>query len=89
MSYREQADPYGRGSYCIVVALHGDSSREAEILRDFRDNYVSHLPMGDRFIGFYYRISPAVTAKLETSRGMSKLVSGAVSSVSSTLDLFI
>ncbi len=59
-----QADPYGRGSYCIVVALHGTDSTEAESLRAFRDRILSRLPCGPAAIDLYYRASPAVTAWL-------------------------
>ncbi|MFB6144876.1 MAG: CFI-box-CTERM domain-containing protein [Candidatus Nanohaloarchaea archaeon] len=78
MSYKQQADPYGRGSYCIVVAMTGNGSREAEILRSFRDEYISEIPGGERLISLYYRMSPAIVGaarKLELQSPLSRVVS--------------
>lgn len=74
-----QADPYGRGSYCIVVALHGDSSSEAEILRNFRDNFLKKLPMGNRIIKTYYHASPSIISILNRNRILGSVTSKSIS----------
>lgn len=82
-----QADPYGRGSYCIVVAMHGDNSREAEILRKFRDSFLSRLPGGDRFIEAYYRASPKIVPILRGNRVLASATSILLSSFSRMLSV--
>lgn len=82
-----QADPYGRGSYCIVVTLHGDESREAEVLREFRDRYLEKLPMGDRLVELYYRASPAVCSVLERNSRLETVTSSFVSSLAGMLSV--
>lgn len=76
---KRQADPYGRGSYCIVVALHGDQSREAELLRNFRDNFLKKIPMGDKLIESYYQISPSIISFLNQNRVLQSLTSKSIS----------
>lgn len=76
---KRQADPYGRGSYCIVVALHGDQSREAELLRNFRDSFLKKIPMGDKLVESYYRISPSVVSILNQNKVLQSLTSKCVS----------
>lgn len=78
-NFKKQADPYGRGSYCIVVAMHGDSSSEAEILRSFRDNVMRRMPGGDRLINLYYRMSPKLVSVARSNRSASRLFSQAIS----------
>jgi len=76
---KKQADPYGRGSYCIVVALHGDKSSEAELLRNFRDNFLKKLPLGNKLVESYYRISPSVVSILNQNRVLQSLTSKSIS----------
>lgn len=85
---REQADPYGRGGYCIVVAMHGDKSREAEVLRDFRDNYLEGNIFGEKIIDLYYGLSPKVNRKIGRDSYLSKFMSQTITAISRTLDLF-
>lgn len=77
-----QADPYGKGSYCIVVALHGSNSFEAETLRRFRDRYVYSLPGGRAMMDLYYRVSPAVVEQLSTRSVLRGVVSSGITSFS-------
>lgn len=79
MTATQQADPYGRGGYCIVVALHGTDSPEAEQLREFRDQYLTALLGGDRLMDLYYRISPPVNGFLGRHDGISSLVAAGIS----------
>lgn len=76
-----QADPYGRGSYCVVVALHGTDSAEAEQLRAFRDRYVYRLPGGRAFMQLYYRFSPGTVRALAHRPRLRGLVSTGITSV--------
>lgn len=68
-----QADPYGKGSYCIVVALHGMDSVEAERLRRFRDTYLYRLPGGRAAMNRYYRLSPRITHHLSHRPRLSEV----------------
>lgn len=80
-----QADPYGRGSYCIVVALHGSQSAEAETLRRFRDDVLRRLPLGDRLVDAYYRVSPRATAWLSGRRLAARAAAAGITVVSRTV----
>jgi len=85
MTQTQQADPYGRGSYCIVVALHGTDSWEAEALRAFRDRYVTRLPGGDAFMEWYYAISPDVTAFLDGHGRLAAIAAAGIGAIARTL----
>lgn len=85
MDSTRQADPYGRGSYCIVVALHGDDSREAAALRSFRDDVLKELPLGDRLVSLYYRVSPAATRFLSSHSRARSLAAASISATASFL----
>lgn len=77
-----QADPYGRGSYCVVVALHGTDSAEAETLRRFRDDVLRRLPAGDRLVDAYYHASPRLVGALADRRVASDAVATAITAFS-------
>lgn len=83
-----QADPYGRGSYCIVVALHGTDSREAETLRWFRDEVLHSLPGGERLVDAYYRACPLVTARLSGNSHASAAIAASISGISRAIAPF-
>lgn len=85
MTEVQQADPYGRGSYCIVVALCGTDSREAEALRAFRDRYVTRLPGGDAFMDLYYAISPDVTAFLDGRDRLASVCAAGIGAIARTV----
>lgn len=85
MTETQQADPYGRGSYCIVVALHGTDSREAEALRAFRDKYLTRVPGGDAFMDFYYHISPGVTAFLDGRDRIASICATGIGAIARTV----
>lgn len=86
---KNQADPYGRGSYCIVVAMHGDQSREAEVLREFRDTYLKGNLLGEKLVNFYYRFSPKFNSKVSAQSLPGRMTSAAISSFARTVDLFL
>lgn len=81
----EQADPYGRGSYCIIVALHGSDSDVTENLRDLRNNYfgkssalrsiynTTYEPMSYILIGLSAVSSTAETAIADVTRKMGQM----------------
>jgi hypothetical protein len=58
-----------RGGGCfIATAAFGTSAvHEINILRSFRDNFLMRGDSGQKFISFYYRISPAVAKAVEKS----------------------
>lgn len=86
---KEQADPYGRGSYCIVVAMHGDQSREAQVLREFRDRYMKGNIIGEKFVDAYYRFSPRFNSRVSGQSLMGRMTSAAISSFSRTVESFL
>lgn len=87
--HKNQADPYGRGSYCIVVAMHGNHSREAEVLREFRDSYLKDNLVGEKLVEAYYRFSPKFNSKVSGQSITGRLTSAAISSFSRTVELFL
>lgn len=86
---KNQADPYGRGSYCIVVAMHGDQSREAEVLREFRDTYLKGNLAGEKLVNMYYNVSPKLNSKVSGQSLLGKVTSATISSFAKTVDLFL
>lgn len=84
---KEQADPYGRGGYCIVVAMHGDDSKEAEVLRNFRDKHLKGNLIGEKIIDIYYSASPKVNRKIGNNNYTSSFISQTITSISETLRL--
>lgn len=86
---KEQADPYGRGSYCIVVAMHGDQSREAKVLREFRDQYMKGNMVGEKLIDAYYRLSPKFNSRVSGQSLLGRMTSYVISSFSRTVDSFL
>jgi len=50
---------------CPSVELYGTHSKEAELLRSFRDNILSHTPVGQAIITLYYEMSPAIVNAME------------------------
>lgn len=86
---KNQADPYGRGSYCIVVAMHGDQSREAEVLREFRDTYLKGNLLGEKLVNFYYSFSPKFNSKVSARSLPGRVTSAAISSFARAVDLFL
>ena len=83
-----QADPYGRGSYCIVVAMHGDNSKEAEVLREFRDRYLQRFPGGKKLMNFYYWVSPRVVPIFRQNRYLNLAVSRSLTALTRFLSGF-
>jgi hypothetical protein len=52
-------DAYPPKSCFIAAAAYGtDTSREIDVLRDFRDEVLLPNNLGARFVSFYYRTSP-------------------------------
>lgn len=86
---KEQADPYGRGSYCIVVAMHGDQSREAQVLREFRDRYLEGNIIGEKLVDTYYRFSPKFNSRVSSQGFVGKMTSAAISAFSRTVESFL
>lgn len=86
---KQQADPYGRGSYCIVVAIHGDQSREAEVLRKFRDRYMKGNIVGEKIIEAYYRFSPGFNRRFSGQSLTGRAASAAITSFSRTVESFL
>ena len=50
---------------CPTLAVYGNSSVEAEVLRNFRDNLLSQTPEGQEIIRLYYQWSPAIVKAME------------------------
>ena len=62
------ADGDGKGDVCDIcpiLRLLGESSEEVQLLRNFRDNVLSHTQEGRQLIKLYYLWSPVVVKAME------------------------
>ncbi len=54
-------------SSCVEFAGLKDDCEELEVMRGFRDNYVSKLPLGDSLIKEYYATAPDIVQRIRGS----------------------
>jgi len=50
---------------CVFYQTYGEDSTEVELLRAFRDEVLSHSPVGQEIIKLYYMWSPAIVKMME------------------------
>ncbi len=50
---------------CAAKAIHGEHSKETELLRFFRDSVLSQTPEGQELIKLYYQWSPVIVEVIE------------------------
>lgn len=62
------------GTSCVVDKLYGESSEEAELLRQYRDNVLSTSPEGLQIIRIYYSWSPAIIVLLDNNSTLESLL---------------
>lgn len=58
----------------IATAVYGNSSKEVEILRNFRDSYLVTVLYGRFFIKIYYLFSPYIADILNKYKILKKIV---------------
>jgi hypothetical protein len=59
----------------IATAAYGSAmAPEVEVLRNFRDTVLLTHPLGDRFVQWYYKISPRCAAWIEPRPQVRKLI---------------
>jgi len=57
---------------CPTEVIYGESSKEAELLRYFRDNVLSQTPEGQELTKLYYQWSPAIAKAMERDEKFKK-----------------
>ena len=50
---------------CPILNLYGEDSKQAQVLRDFRDNVLSKTQEGQELIKLYYQWSPMIVQAME------------------------
>jgi len=66
----------GGGCFIATAAFETSMAHEVNVLRSFRDNVLMREKPGQKFISFYYTVSPPVAKLIEKSR-LLKLVTRA------------
>ena len=57
---------------CLTEVIYGESSKEAELLRCFRDNVLSQTPEGQELTKLYYQWSPEIAKAMERDEKFKK-----------------
>ncbi|OGQ51380.1 MAG: hypothetical protein A3J24_12010 [Deltaproteobacteria bacterium RIFCSPLOWO2_02_FULL_53_8] len=52
---------------CVEYAGFSDDCHELQVLRQFRDNYVSSLPNGKAVLSEYYQSAPSIVRNIQSS----------------------
>jgi len=61
-------------SLCALVQIYGESSKEVELLRKFRDKVLTQTPEGHEIIRLYYQWSPAIVQAMEADEEFKEVV---------------
>ncbi len=73
--YTIRADFSGGGWCFIATAAYGTPmAGEIQVLREFRDEYMLNIPIGEALVGFYYRVSPPVAEFINQHPGLKPIV---------------
>jgi len=54
---------------CLAKNIYGEHSEQAEILRQFRDNVIRKIPLGQEIVKLYYQWSPMIVKAMEEDEG--------------------
>ena len=66
---------------CFIVQMYGDDSKEAALMRSFRDSVLSQIPEGQAIIDLYYRFSPVIMMALESDDELKQEVKALVDEI--------
>jgi hypothetical protein len=66
---------------CPAESIYGEHSREADLLRHFRDGVLSNTTEGQEMIKFYYALSPVVVSALEENPELREEVKGLIDGI--------
>lgn len=75
-------DLFGGGCFittaCMKVlqATFDDKCHELEAMRDLRDNYIAHLPVGKEIIEAYYILAPEIIKRIESFDNATEIWAG-------------
>jgi len=61
-------DVCDRNAKCPIIAIYGNHSGEAELLRNFRDNVLSKTPEGRELVTLYYLWSPTIVGAMDEDK---------------------
>jgi hypothetical protein len=61
-------------AHCPVIAIYGNHSEEARLLRNLRDRVVQQTAEGQQLIKLYYLWSPAIVKAMEEHEGFKEEV---------------
>lgn len=75
----------GSGGCFIATACYGIDSSQVEILRGWRDNTLLKSSFGNRFVDFYYNISPPIADFIKDKPLLKKIVCCGLNPIVSTL----
>lgn len=85
ISTTKSSDSTSNSDCFIATAIYGtDSHPELSILRSYRDTVLLQTRLGRHFVGFYYRVGPAI-ARLVVKSGLSPYLKPLMSIVVSQL----
>jgi hypothetical protein len=74
-SEEDQKEWEKRSSCFIATAVYGDvMAPEVVLLRNFRDEVLKKHWLGEKFVGFYYKVSPPIAEWLKTKPTLAKFV---------------
>jgi hypothetical protein len=59
---------------CAATYALGKNDPRLELLRTFRDETLSHMPMGNQMIQFYYMVSPMLVIEMQHDRQFKEQV---------------
>lgn len=69
-SFRARSSSSDDGCYITTAVCYSldksDDCYELNIFRSFRDNWLKHLPDGEKLIKNYYAIAPLIVSKINT-----------------------
>ena len=66
----------------IATMVYGDYNHpQVLVLRDFRDSFLAHFPLGQSFIKFYYKHSPGWVKALENKKTLNKIIKGILNTI--------
>ena len=63
---------------CFAETVYGKHSKEAELMRSFRDNVLSQTLEGKELMRLYYELSPVIVEVMEADEGFKEDMKGMI-----------